>query len=330
MFKSKMMLSILCLGAAGLMPAASLADDVLIGNIAPVAAQPSQAILADAIAKFAAEEGWSYRMLDANLSPDRQVSHVDTFVTLGADVIASWSLDPNAVAAAYTRAQQQGVKVIGVNSDGQGVDQSVWWDVQICVPGGVYERNANWIAERKPGAKVIVFGGPPVPSIQNNKACFIDAAKAAGLEVIATPDNTQDTTANAAAMAADLLVRHPDVEAVWAYNDNTALGFSASLFASGKTVWKAGEEGGVMVFGTNGDEIAIDAVRSGRLTGTWDPDYIAFGGAVVLMAKQLLETPDAAPEPLVVRSMLVTAETVDDYIENEDREYTLESLPLVK
>ena len=220
--------------------------------------------------------------------------------------------------------------MIGVNSDGQGVDQSVWWDVQICVPGGVYERNANWIAERKPGAKVIVFGGPPVPSIQNNKACFIDAAEAAGLEVIATPDNTQDTTANAAAMAADLLVRHPDVEAVWAYNDNTALGFSASLFASGKTVWKAGEEGGVMVFGTNGDEIAIDAVRSGRLTGTWDPDYIAFGGAVVLMAKQLLETPDAAPEPLVVRSMLVTAETVDDYIENEDREYTLESLPLVK
>ena len=100
MFKSKKMLSMLCLGAAVLMPAASLADDVLIGNIAPVAAQPSQAILADAIAKFAAEEGWSYRMLDANLSPDRQVSHVDTFVTLGADVIASWSLDPNAVAAA--------------------------------------------------------------------------------------------------------------------------------------------------------------------------------------------------------------------------------------
>ncbi|NIZ12074.1 sugar ABC transporter substrate-binding protein [Phaeobacter sp. HF9A] len=329
MSKLKRMASTICLGVAGLLPATAMAEDVLIGNIAPVAAQPSMAILAEAIAAFAAEEGWDYRMLDANLSPDRQVSHVDTFVTLGADIIASWSLDPNAVAAAYTRAQEQGVKIIGVNSKGQGVDASVYWDTQLCVPGGVYEYNANWIAERKPGAKVIVFGGPPVPSIQDNKACFIEAAKAVGLEVIATPDNTQDSTANAAAMSADLLLRHPDVDAVWAYNDNTALGFSASAYASGKSIWKAGEEGGVMVFGTNGDEIAIDAVRAGRLTGTWDPNYIAFGGAIVLMAKHLLEQPDQTPEDLVVKSMLVTAETVGDYVVNEERQYTLDTLPLV-
>ena len=320
----------LCLGVAGGVPAAAGAADILIGNIAPIASEPGLAVLSAAIESFAAAEGWNYRMLDANLSPDRQVSHVDTFITLGAKVIASWSLDPNAVAAAYTRAQEQGVKIIGINSEGVGVDTPVWWETQLCVPGGVYERNADWIAQRHPGAKVIAFGGPPVPSIQNNKACFIAAAEARGLEVIATPDNTQDSTANAAAMGSDLLVRHPDVDAVWAYNDSTALGFSAALYAAGKSVWKAGEEGGVMVFGTNGDAAALKAVRQGRLTGTWDPDYIAFGGAIVLTTKTLLEHPEMPHEPLVVKSIFVTAETIGDYVPSEDRVYTLETLPLVK
>ena len=280
--------------------------------------------------KFSAEEGWEFRMLDANLSPDRQVSHVDTLVTLGASVISSWSLDPNAVAAAYTRAEQQGIPVIGLNSEGDGVTMTVWWETSLCVDDGTYKRNAQWIAERKPDAKVIAFGGPPVPSIQKNTACFVAAAEAAGLEVLTRVDNTRDSAANAATMASDLLVRYPDVDAFWAYNDSSALGISASIFASGKSVFEAGGSDGIMVFGTNGDPEAIDAIREGRLTATWDPDYYAYGGAIVLAMKRLLEEPGAEQEDITVAAQFVTAESIDDFVPTLERNYTLDNLPLVE
>ncbi|MEW5420598.1 sugar ABC transporter substrate-binding protein [Amorphus sp. 3PC139-8] len=323
---------------AGVLPSAVLlaalgaaqADDTLVGYVSPIASQPGQAMANDVMERMAADLGWQYRMLDANLSPDRQVSHVDTLVNLGADAIASWSLDPNAVAAAYTRANEQGIPVVGVNSEGDGVTTTVWWETNLCEPGGTYEQEAKWIAERRPGAKVIVFGGPPVPSIQQNTACFADAAKAAGLDVLTRVDNTKDSTANAMTMASDLLVRHPDVEAFWAYNDSSALGISAATLAAGKSVATADNPEGVMIFGMNGDEEAVVAIREGRITGTWDPDLAGMGAAIILAMKRLLDDPDADQPDLIVEATFLTSENIGAYVPTDERDYTLDTVPLVK
>ena len=55
---------------------AAFAQDVSVGFVSPIGSQPGQAMTSEVMAKFAAELGWDYRMLDANLSADRQVSHV--------------------------------------------------------------------------------------------------------------------------------------------------------------------------------------------------------------------------------------------------------------
>jgi ribose transport system substrate-binding protein len=304
--------------------------ETVVGYISPIAAQPGQQMINEAIESAAKEKGWTFRVLDANLSADRQVSHVDTLLTLGAKVIGSWSLDANAVAGAYSRANAQNVPVIGLNSVGEGVTNTVWWETNVCKPGGAYDQQAAWIAKRKPGAKVIVFGGPPVESIINNKNCFTAAAKAAGLDVIDQIDNTKDSTANAATLAADELIKFPDAQVFWAYNDSTALGISASALASGKTIYDGKTEDGVMVFGINGDADAITAVKEGRLTGTWDPDSYATGLAVATAMDRAMADPSAKQTEIVVAAKLFTYENIDSWKNGPDRGYTLAEFPLAK
>ncbi len=302
----------------------------LVGYVSPIASQPGQALANDIMEKMATDLGWDYRMLDANLSADRQVSHVDTLVTLGAKVIASWSLDPNAVAAAYTRANEAGVPIVGVNSEGTGVTMTVWWETSLCEDGGTYDRQAAWIKERRPEAKVVVMGGPPVPSIQQNTNCFEAAARSAGLDVVARVDNTKDSTANAVTLASDLMVRHPDADVFWSYNDSGALGISAAVSAAGKQVYAEDGSDGVMIFGMNGDDEAIAALREGRMTATWDPDVYGMAAAIILGMKTLLDNPGTAPEDLVVKANFLTYETIEDYVPTLERGYTVDTVPLIK
>jgi ribose transport system substrate-binding protein len=302
----------------------------LVGYISPIAAQPGQQMINQAIEAAAKEKGWTYRVLDANLSADRQVSHVDTLLTMGAKAIGSWSLDANAVAGAYSRANAQNVPVIGLNSTGEGVTHTVWWETNVCKQGGAYDQQVAWIVKRKPGAKVIVFGGPPVESIINNAKCFTAAAKAAGLTVIDRVDNTKDSTANAATLAADELIRFPDVQVFWAYNDSSALGISASAIAGGKLIYDGKNEDGVMVFGINGDQDAITAVKEGRLTGTWDPDSYATGLAVATAMDRAMADPKAKQTPIVVAAKLFTYENIDSWKDGPERGYTLTNFPLAR
>ncbi len=97
----KGVLGVLLMSSATL---AAKAED-LVGYISPIASQPGQQMINAGIEQAAKEKGWAYRVLDANLSADRQVSHLDTLLTMGAKAIGSWSLDANAVAGAYDRDQ---------------------------------------------------------------------------------------------------------------------------------------------------------------------------------------------------------------------------------
>lgn len=311
------------------MTGAAQAQD-LLGYISPIASQPNEQLTIRGVTEATAANGWEVRPLDSNLSPDRQVGHIDTLITLGSKVIAIWSLDPNAVAGALTRANEAGIPVIGINSQGDGVTDTVWWGINVCNPGGAHDIQAKWIAERRPGAKVVVMGGPPAPSIRSMVECFTNAAKAAGLEVIDQVDNTKDSAANAATLAADELIRMPQTQVFWAYNDATAMGVSAAVTASGGSTYTAETPDGIMIFGANGDAEAIEAVRDGRLTGTWDPDTYAVGIVVARLARELAENPGAAPRNLTVPSTLITRESVADYVLPAERNYTQENVPLVK
>ena len=52
---------------------------------------------------------WTLRELDAKLSSDKQITDIDTLVSLKVKGIMSWTLDPGAADAAYKRARAAGI-----------------------------------------------------------------------------------------------------------------------------------------------------------------------------------------------------------------------------
>ena len=295
--------------------------------ISPVAAQPGQQQINQGLEQASKELGWSESVLDSALSAEKQVSNVESAINQGANAIASWTLDPNAVDGAYEQAQSKNIPIIGMNSKGTGVTATVWWEVQLCEPGGPEAQTAEKIAEMKPGAKTIVIGLEVAESTKEISDCFVQEAKKAGLDIINETNNEADNASGSQKVFEPLLTKYPDVEAVFNYNDESALGVSAALLAAGKTIATAEEPEGVIVTGSNGDKGAIEAVEEGRLSWTWDPDNLASGFAAVKLANEATEG-NKKPADLIVESILVDAETIGEYTPAEDREYTLEEIPV--
>ena len=275
----------------------------VVAYVSPVGSQPGQQQVNLGLEGAAAAEGWQSKVVDANLSAEKQVSLVNTLTTQKVSAIASWTLDPNAVAGAYTQAEAAGIPIIGVNSTGPGVHATVWWEVNHCNAGGTQERSAKYIAKVHPNAKVIIIGGPPAPSITANVACFKKAAAAEGLQVIDQVDNTADAASPASRLVSDMLTKHPDVQAFWAYNDQSALGAGAAIEGAGKKIY------------------------SGRLTGSWDTDSVATGWAVGLAMKDSFDGKPA--KNYTVKSVFWTKENVDQYVEPAKRNYSFTTIPLV-
>jgi ribose transport system substrate-binding protein len=296
----------------------------------PVGAQPGQQDIVFGFQAGAKELGWAADSIDANLSPDKQVADIATMVAQGQDGIASWTLNPGAAAGAYQQAQAADIPVVGVNSEGTGIDATVWWEINLCGPDSPIAKLTQYIAAERPGAKVLEIGGPPVPSIQAYERCFAENAKKNGLAIVGSVHNTKDTAGTAQPIVADLLTKNREVDAIWAYNDASALGASAALIADGREVFD-GSGDGVIVFGQNGDVDAIAAIRDHRLTGTLDPDPVATGWALIkalsgFVGQTKLDDP---PDVLVVKSVTWTLENIDSYKPPRERRYTLETVPLV-
>jgi ribose transport system substrate-binding protein len=294
--------------------------------ISPVAAQPGQQQINTGLEQASKELGWSESVLDSALSAEKQVSNVESAVNQGAAAIASWTLDPNAVAGAYEQAQSKKIPIIGMNSKGTGVTASVWWEVQLCEPGGPEQVTAEKIAELKPHAKTIVIGLEVAESTKEISDCFVQEAKKAGLEIINETNNEADNASGSQKVFEPLLTKYPEVEAVFNYNDESAMGVSAALLAAGKTIATTEEPEGVIVTGSNGDQDAIEAVEEGRLSWTWDPDNLASGFAAVKQMNDALS--GSKPKDLIVESILVSKETIGEYTPAEEREYTLEEIPV--
>ena len=250
-----------------------------VAYISPVAAQPGQQVLEMGLGDGAKELGWTSEVIDANLSPDKQVARGRHGDRQKLDAISSWSLDAQALAGAYENAIAAGIPVVGLNTENEKVTGTVWNQHLLCVPGGAQEQTAQMIAKRIPGAKTVVMTGPPAPSIVAVTKCFTEAAKKAGLDIVNTTANTSDTAEAAQRLMDDILTKNPDVQAVWNYNDQSALGDAAALQARGKKIATATSDG-IILIGHNGDDDALAAIKDGRLTGTWDPNYLATGFAL--------------------------------------------------
>lgn len=246
--------------------------------------------------------GAEFVSANAELSPDKQVSDIDTFIQMGVAGISSWTLDQGAATAVYQRAQDKGIPVVTENSPGDFVT-TVFIQEQN-VTRVAQEDAAKWFAELIPGAKIFIIGGPPVPYILYVTRNMEIAAEEADLTVLSRQDNLTDQADGAQVIVQDLLTAHPDVQAIWCFNDRSALGASAAVRGAGKTVWDASkpDEPGIIITGMNGTQEALEAIQAGVISATYEGQSEQVGAAQIELLHRIASgemTGDEIPSVIV-------------------------------
>jgi ribose transport system substrate-binding protein len=314
------------LAAGGQAFGARSAAGLLLGESSPVLSNPNQQAIAYGEDQAAKHFGWTVKHLDANLSPDKQVSDVDTFINLKVKGLITWTLDPGTVAAAYKRALAAGIPIMDFGST-QNVTSTVYdqrsWGC------GMGLRAAQYISSRIPKAKVLVVGGPPVPSITNYTNCFVKSAKSLGMTVLEVQKNVNDTAATAQPIVQSMLTKYPNAQAIWAYNDPSALGAGAVVRSAGDKVW-SGSQKGIIIEGANGSEDAAAGIKSGVITATWDPQPTVMGSiAVELLAMYLKDHKplSSLPKLIVVPMKVWDLSNIKSYINPLKRVVTVGPIP---
>lgn len=303
-------------------------SNVLVGYASPVQAEPSVSLIGTGMKAASRTLGWNVNVLDSNLNPSNQVTNIQTLMQEHAAAVASWTLDSGATSGIYGQAESAGIPIVGVNSAGSGVKVSVWAEIQQCEPNGTAEQTAAMFAKAHPHGKIITIGLDNVPSWLAVDNCFDAAAKKAGLTVVAHVSNESDDSAGASKLVQTLLTKYPDVDAIWAYNDASALGASAALVSAGKKI-SDGSSDGVMVVGENGDADAIQAVRDGRLTGTWDINSVELGWLIIKVMNDEINH-KSVPNKFILKSTLWTSQNIGQYVAPQNRKVTFSNLELVK
>jgi ribose transport system substrate-binding protein len=294
-----------------------------IDYAAPVMAEAGVQDMVAGMKQAAAPSGSKITAYDSNVSSATQITNMQTMLQQNPNIIGSWTLDSGATAGIYHQIESANIPLIGVNSGDNGITHSVWYDTELCQAGGPWMETAKLIAAKYPHGTVITLGLDGVPSIDTETNCFTKEAKALGLTIIAHASNTTDNASGGQSLTATLLAKYPHVDAIWAYNDNTALGASAAVIAAGGKV-SDGTSAGVIITGANGDTDAIQAVKQGRLTGTWDSNNLEFGWLFVKMAEEVAA--GDAPSEMIAKATFIDKGTVGSWITPLDRKITFASL----
>ena len=262
------------------------AKPLTYGIPSPLSTEPGEHNINLGITCYADKTGGKVITADANLDVNKQISDFDNLLAQGAKVLPFLALDPKAFTGPFSRAAKDGATVVEL------------YNKDSTAPGKVYEDSPSAgadavkvVAEKFPsGAKAILIGGPPIPAVTQRIAGFKDNAAAAKITVVEQGDNLKDNVNDARSLADDLITKHPDVDVVFGFNDNAAIGAGLVLKSRGVK--------DVLVFGINGTPEGIKAVKDGTITATYDADQWGMGYQAAEAGAKIQQGQTVAPIPL--------------------------------
>ncbi len=196
-----------------------------------------------------------------------QVGLVEQMVAQGVQAIVIAPADSKALVPALKRAKDAGVLIVNIDNQ---LDADTLRQAGLRVPfvgpdnrAGARKVGAAVAAKLKPGDAVAVIEGVTTAfNGQQRTAGFLDAMKAAGMNVVDTQSGEWEMD-KANGIASALLTAHPDLRAILCGNDSMALGAVAAVRAAGKT-------GQVFVAGFDDIAAIRPMIADGRVLATAD------------------------------------------------------------
>jgi ribose transport system substrate-binding protein len=293
--------------AAGLLAASALsanAETVLLSMKGPGAGNPFWAAVEEGAKEKAAELGVDLVVLAPPEESDvqSQISQVEDQLAKGIDALAIAPTDPNALAPIVDRAKSQGVGVVFV--DTKGINEGVTFIGTNNEEGA--KLAADYICQNvEKGSDVAILQGIITQSTGQARA---EGAKAGlsgcGLNVVAEQPADWDTAKAQTAME-NILTGNPNLKAVFASNDNMALG-------AVQAIKSAGLSGKIMVVGFDANPNAAAAVLAGDMAATVAQNPKNMGALGVENALKVKHG-ESIPPVIDTGTVLVTKENAADY-----------------
>ncbi|ECS5023602.1 ribose ABC transporter substrate-binding protein RbsB, partial [Salmonella enterica subsp. enterica serovar Tennessee] len=214
--------------------------------------------LKDGAQKEADKLGYNLVVLDSQNNPAKELANVQDLTVRGTKILLINPTDSDAVGNAVKMANQAKIPVITLDRQATKGDV-VSHIASDNVLGGKIA--GDYIAKKAgEGAKVIELQGIAGTSAARERGeGFQQAVAAHKFNVLASQPADFDRTKGLNVMQ-NLLTAHPDVQAVFAQNDEMALGALRALQTAGKA--------DVMVVGFDGTPDGEKAVKDGKLAAT--------------------------------------------------------------
>ncbi|MEE6032474.1 ribose ABC transporter substrate-binding protein RbsB [Avibacterium paragallinarum] len=207
--------------------------------------------------KEADKLGYNLVVLDSQNDPAKELANVEDITVRGAKVLLINPTDSTAVASAVRMANQKNIPVITLDR-GAAQGKVVSHIASDNVAGG--KMAGDFIAEKLgDNAKVIQLEGIAGTSAARERGeGFKQAVEAHKFDVLASQPADFDRTKGLNVME-NLLTAQPNVQAVFAQNDEMALGAIRAVQAANKSV---------LIVGFDGTDDGVKAVKSGKLAAT--------------------------------------------------------------
>lgn len=265
------------------------AGEIKIGLSISTLNNPFFVSLKDGVTAEAQKLGIEVIVVDAQNDSAKQSNDVDDLLQQGVNALLVNPTDSAAISSAVQAANGLDIPVIALD---RSADQG---DVKALVAsdnakGG--QMAAEYLVQQLgEGAKVIELQGVPGASATRERGRGFHEVADVQLDVIASQAADFDRTKGLTVME-NLLQGNPDVQAVFAHNDEMALGAIEAIESSGKDI---------PVVGFDGNDDALTSIQNGKLNATVAQQPELIGQMAVDAARDVLEGKEveaSIPAPL--------------------------------
>ncbi len=207
----------------------------------------------------ASELGLEIVTLDAQDSSEKQADQVSDLINKKVDLIILNPVDSDACVTSVYAANDAGIPVITVTRKSNDGDVVQHLDIDNKEAGELVA--AQMIKDFPNGCKVAVLEGIPGASSTNDRSQgFVDGIKGTDISIVSSLSANYNREEGATVME-DVLQGHSDIQAVYAHNDEMALGAVRAIDAAGLT-------GQIKVYGVDAVDDALAAIEENEMQAT--------------------------------------------------------------
>ncbi|MCR8968454.1 ribose ABC transporter substrate-binding protein RbsB [Facklamia sp. 7083-14-GEN3] len=274
-------------------------EEYTIGLALSTTNNPFFVDLQEGVEEAAKEMGASVQVVDAQDDATTQLNGLDDLITQGVDILLINPVDSDAIVPAIKNANEANIPVITIDrnaEDGEVISLVASNNVE----GG--KMAADFIIEKVgEDAQVIQLEGVPGASATNERGQGFEEGAKDKLDIVASQSANFNRSEGLTVME-NLLQAHPDVKAVFAQNDEMALGAIEAIKA-------AGLEEDILVVGFDGNDDGLEAVKEGELAATIaqqpkEMGKLAVEAAIKHLNEEEVEESIASPLELVTKDSL--------------------------